>query len=386
MVISDNIYAMLLVETLLPDLHQEAGRRRAESHRGAGVPVVRQPRRSRRAGEEGGRRRRQPHPTRRRTMASCTAMASRTSTATCGNWCTWTRHAGAAAGLEREAVDACTRPRTRRSTRSGASSPRRSSPCVARMVRDVGVAEELAQDALVAALEHWPREGVPDNPAPGSWPPPRTARSTGCAARRCCTHKHERDRARPRGAGGADRARLRRRARCRAHDEIGDDLLRLIFTACHPVLLDRGARRADAQAAGRADHARDRARLPGARADDRAAHRARQAHARRGPRAVRGAARARAGTSGWLGAGGRLPGLQRGLHGDGGRRLDAAGAGEEALRLGRMLAELAPQRAGGAWLGGADGAAGVAHRRRASTRRAARCCWRTRTARAGTTC
>ena len=38
---------------------------------------------------------------------------------------------------------------------------------VARMVRDVGVAEELAQDALVAALEHWPRDGVPDNP--GAW-------------------------------------------------------------------------------------------------------------------------------------------------------------------------------------------------------------------------
>ena len=36
---------------------------------------------------------------------------------------------------------------------------------VARMVRDVGVGEELAQDALVSALEHWPREGVPDNPA-----------------------------------------------------------------------------------------------------------------------------------------------------------------------------------------------------------------------------
>src|SRR6059058_6704778 len=38
---------------------------------------------------------------------------------------------------------------------------------VARMVRDIGVAEELAQDALVAALEHWPREGIPDNP--GAW-------------------------------------------------------------------------------------------------------------------------------------------------------------------------------------------------------------------------
>ena len=38
---------------------------------------------------------------------------------------------------------------------------------VARMVRDVGLAEDLAQDALVAALEHWPRDGVPDNP--GAW-------------------------------------------------------------------------------------------------------------------------------------------------------------------------------------------------------------------------
>lgn len=39
---------------------------------------------------------------------------------------------------------------------------------VARLVRDVGIAEELTQDALVAALEQWPRDGVPDNPAPGS--------------------------------------------------------------------------------------------------------------------------------------------------------------------------------------------------------------------------
>jgi predicted RNA polymerase sigma factor len=38
---------------------------------------------------------------------------------------------------------------------------------VARLVRDVGLTEELAQDALIAALEHWPRQGVPDNPGPG---------------------------------------------------------------------------------------------------------------------------------------------------------------------------------------------------------------------------
>jgi predicted RNA polymerase sigma factor len=62
---------------------------------------------------------------------------------------------------------------------------------------------------------------------------------------------------------------------------LGDDLLRLIFTACHPVLSTEAAGGADAAPARRPEHRRDRARLPGdaARADHRAAHRARQAHA-----------------------------------------------------------------------------------------------------------
>ena len=51
----------------------------------------------------------------------------------------------------------------------------------ARLVRDVGLAEELAQDALVTALERWPADGLPDNPAAWLMTPPRTARSTGCA-------------------------------------------------------------------------------------------------------------------------------------------------------------------------------------------------------------
>ena len=91
-------------------------------------------------------------------------------------------------------------------------------------------------------------------------------------------------------AGGPRRARSRRRSTT----TIGDDLLRLMFIACHPVLSHRGARRADAAPARRADDRRDRARVPRARADRRAAHRARQAHARRGARAVRGAAARRA--------------------------------------------------------------------------------------------
>src|SRR3954462_11911295 len=107
---------------------------------------------------------------------------------------------------------------------------------VARMVRDVGVAEELAQDALVTALEHWPRDGVPDNPA--AW-------LMTAAKRRALDHlrrlkmqheKHEEIGADleaqealivPDFVDALDAAR---------QDRIGDDLLRLIFTACHPVL------------------------------------------------------------------------------------------------------------------------------------------------------
>src|SRR5687767_1845166 len=103
---------------------------------------------------------------------------------------------------------------------------------LARMVRDVGLAEDLAQDALVAALEQWPESGVPDNP--GAW--------------LMATAKHR----------AIDR--LRRNERLdRKHEELGrvalvqqemamtdpeafaaddveDDLLRLMFISCHPIL------------------------------------------------------------------------------------------------------------------------------------------------------
>lgn len=103
---------------------------------------------------------------------------------------------------------------------------------LARVVRDVGRAEELAQDALVTALEQWPRTGLPDNP--GAW-------LMATAKHRAIDHlRREQMLARQHavlareletqvdlnGAGveaGAD-------------DEIGDDLLKLMFTACHPVL------------------------------------------------------------------------------------------------------------------------------------------------------
>src|SRR5580698_4660187 len=103
---------------------------------------------------------------------------------------------------------------------------------LARMVRDVGIAEDLAQDALVAALEQWPESGVPDNP--GAW-------LMATAKHRAIDHFRR-------------NALLERKHQEIVHelesqqemavadlhstmdDEVGDDLLRLIFIACHPVL------------------------------------------------------------------------------------------------------------------------------------------------------
>ncbi|WP_341917492.1 RNA polymerase sigma factor [Polaromonas sp. YR568] len=107
---------------------------------------------------------------------------------------------------------------------------------VARLVREIGLAEELAQDALVSALEHWPLDGVPDNP--GAW-------LMRVAKNRALDHlRHQKMQGEkleqigyaleaqealvvPDFVDALDAAR---------QDEIGDDLLRLIFTACHPVL------------------------------------------------------------------------------------------------------------------------------------------------------
>jgi RNA polymerase sigma-70 factor (ECF subfamily) len=105
---------------------------------------------------------------------------------------------------------------------------------LARIVRDVGAAEDLAQDALVAALEKWPRDGIPEKP--GAW-------LMAAAKHRAI------DLLRHRAVADRKHGDLRRALdqRRQAHteveeleaaidDDIGDDLLRLIFTACHPVL------------------------------------------------------------------------------------------------------------------------------------------------------
>jgi RNA polymerase sigma factor (sigma-70 family) len=102
---------------------------------------------------------------------------------------------------------------------------------LARVVRDVGLAEDLAQDALVAALEQWPESGIPRNP--GAWLMAAAKHRAIDSLRRrtLLERKHEelgreleaREMSVPDFDASLD-------------DDIGDDLLRLVFTACHPVL------------------------------------------------------------------------------------------------------------------------------------------------------
>lgn len=107
---------------------------------------------------------------------------------------------------------------------------------LARIVRDVGLAEDLAQDALVAALEQWPQSGIPDNP--GAW-------LMATAKHRAIDHfrrntrlerKHE-ELGRELDARQMSTSEVQMKDLDAAlDDDVGDDLLRLIFVACHPVL------------------------------------------------------------------------------------------------------------------------------------------------------
>ncbi|HEX8359449.1 MAG TPA: sigma-70 family RNA polymerase sigma factor, partial [Longimicrobium sp.] len=103
---------------------------------------------------------------------------------------------------------------------------------LARMVRDVGLAEDLAQDALVAALERWPETGVPDNP--GAWLMTTAKRRAIDLLRKRTLHErkegqiaHEIETQLEMAVPDLDAA---------IDDQVGDDLLRLVFTCCHPVL------------------------------------------------------------------------------------------------------------------------------------------------------
>src|SRR6185295_4733196 len=103
---------------------------------------------------------------------------------------------------------------------------------LARIVGDVGLAEDLAQDALVAALEQWPESGVPHNP--GAW-------LLATAKHRAIDHwrRNQRIERRHEELGHELEAQQQKAAPdldATSDDDVGDDLLRLVFTACHPVL------------------------------------------------------------------------------------------------------------------------------------------------------
>ena len=102
---------------------------------------------------------------------------------------------------------------------------------LARMVRDVGLAEDLAQDALVAALEQWPDEGIPRNPA--AWLMAAAKHRAIDRLRRSTMleRKHQ-----ELGTALRDLERAMPDLDTALDDDIGDDMLRLIFTACHPAL------------------------------------------------------------------------------------------------------------------------------------------------------
>jgi RNA polymerase sigma factor (sigma-70 family) len=103
---------------------------------------------------------------------------------------------------------------------------------LARIVRDVGLAEDLAHDALVAALEQWPGSGVPDNPAAWLMATAKHRAIDLFRRNQMLERKHEQlgyelESQRESAVSNLDAA---------IDDDVGDDLLRLIFTACHPVL------------------------------------------------------------------------------------------------------------------------------------------------------
>src|SRR5207302_11510319 len=101
---------------------------------------------------------------------------------------------------------------------------------LARMVRDVGLAEELAQEALVAALERWPGSGVPENP--GAW-------LMTAAKNRAIDHLRRRkllERKQEEASREVEAEVETPDLDAAIDDGVGDDLLRLVFIACHPIL------------------------------------------------------------------------------------------------------------------------------------------------------
>ena len=224
-----------------------------------------------------------------------------------------------------------------------------------RIVRDVGVAEDLAQEALVAALEKWPESGIPENP--GAWLM-GTAKHRAIDFLRRGTlleRKHE-----DLGREMAEREMEVPDLAAAMDDTIGDDMLRLVFIACHPVLSTE------------ARVALTLRLLGGLTTDEiaRAYLVAESTMAQRIVRAKRTLTEAQAPFEVPRGAEftARLSSVlqviylifNEGYSATAGDDWMRPALCDEAVRLGRILAELVPERGGGAWADCVDGDSGVA--------------------------
>ncbi|MGC4086399.1 MAG: sigma factor [Polyangiaceae bacterium] len=171
-----------------------------------------------------------------------------------------------------------------------------------RVVRDLALAEDLAHDALLAAVEQWPHEGIPENP--GAWLMAAARHRAVDALRRgrMLDEKHATLQAEtPRVVLPAELA------------DGGDDTLRLVFIACHPLLAREARVALTLRLVAGLTVPGNRTRVSGQRGYRRAARRAREAHRRRSTRTVRDAHGVGSRRAPALRARRAVPGIQRGL-------------------------------------------------------------------------
>ena len=226
-----------------------------------------------------------------------------------------------------------------------------------RIVRDISMAEELAQDALLIALKTWPEAGVPKNP--GAW-------LMQTAKRRAIDYfRHNKMAARKLEEVGhnieTDAPDEVEKLHDALDDDVGDDLLRLIFTSCHPILPPESRVALTLRLlGGLTTEEIARAFLAAEPTIGQRIVRAKTHHCR-SPYSLRSAARPRTRRAPGLGAGRALPHLQRRLFRHRRRRLDAAATVRRSHAAGPGSRPAHPGRARSACPGGADGNPGLAH-------------------------